>query len=528
MDIAVLSRRLRLSIILSILSLMVAVLGSLAVISEVRIGSPRYEGIIRYKDLMADLLPPPMFIVESHLVVYQLADDPRGPNVPALRERLAGLMKDYQIRNELWQSAPLSTEEQDLLAKSDATVQAYFSAVREKFLPLVAAGDKLGCRKLISANLTLLYDDHRKAIDALLPITDASSTAIVAGGLHLARWSVIGLSIFAVLAVLLTIWINLRTLRQIAAPIEKFLASLIDSVGELNGSMKHLHKASGELADGSSRSAASLEQTVASLENLTELTRNNATHARQANLLAEAGNAKATAGEKIAQGVATDAAERLGNLRRNLTEINNATRETAKVVETIDEIAFQTNLLALNAAVEAARAGEAGAGFAVVADEVRSLAQRSAEEVKTSGLLMERSRQAAEQVVKAAADLEQHLRHQLEHEVVAAFKEVVEGTHKVKSLMSDVSQATDEQSQGVEQIRKALAEIDQVTQSNAAVAEETSATSEAVNQRAGQIAINIDDLLAHISGQRMPPDDATTATSPSPGAETRKTLPRIG
>ena len=165
-----------------------------------------------------------------------------------------------------------------------------------------------------------------------------------------------------------------------------------------------------------------------------------------------------------------------------MEEIKRSAEETAKIIRTIDEIAFQTNLLSLNAAVEAARAGDAGKGFAVVADEVRNLARRSAEAAKTTEDLITSARQNAEAGVRVSGD------------VAKSLKEIHDGASAVAALVAQIAAASREQAQGIEQLNATVASMDKVVQQTAASAQESASAS---GQMAGQ-AHELDAMVAKL------------------------------
>jgi len=207
------------------------------------------------------------------------------------------------------------------------------------------------------------------------------------------------------------------------------------------------------LSSSATAQASSLEEGSSSLQEMSSMTRQNASNAKEARSLSE--GARATA----AKGV--DSMKRLSDA---INRIKASSDSTAKIVKTIDEIAFQTNLLALNAAVEAARAGDAGKGFAVVAEEVRNLAMRSAEAAKNTSNLIEESVKNAEGGVT------------INQEVLSNLREINEQVNKVSEVMAEIASASDQQSQGIEQITTAVQQMSDMTQQNAANSEESAAS----------------------------------------------------
>lgn len=242
------------------------------------------------------------------------------------------------------------------------------------------------------------------------------------------------------------------------------LKQVADTADQVKQGSSQVADASNSLSQGATEQAASIEEMTASLDEVGSQTKHNAESASKAKELAaqsqdssEKGNAE------------------MNRLMSAMTEINDSSKNIAKIIKVIDEIAFQTNLLALNAAVEAARAGVHGQGFAVVAEEVRNLAARSAKAAKETAELIEGSIKTVE---KGAA---------LSERTSGALQEIKEQASSVAGIIADIASASNEQANGIAQIQTGFEQVDKVTQQNTAGAEESASAAEQLASHATRL-----------------------------------------
>jgi methyl-accepting chemotaxis protein len=255
-----------------------------------------------------------------------------------------------------------------------------------------------------------------------------------------------------------------ESFNRAVANLDEALTEIMVAAEQVATAADQIDMGSQSLAAGSSEQAASLEEMSSSLQEIAAITQQNTANAQEARGVSEANSTMTTQGACSMQ-----------KLSAAMEKIKASSDSTAKIVKTIDEIAFQTNLLALNAAVEAARAGDAGKGFAVVADEVRNLAMRSAQAAKgTSDLI-------AESVQNAEAGM------LINAEVVQRFAEIDAGVKRVQVVMKEIAMASEQQSHGVAQTNAVMGQINSVTQATAASAEESASAAQELTAQAHRV-----------------------------------------
>jgi methyl-accepting chemotaxis protein len=112
-------------------------------LSQLKVNGPVYDGIIDGKDLVADILPPPLYLVEAYMLASEAVLDPRKAELAFTKIGL--LEADYQTRRTYWQASHLPPSLKQKLA-DDVLIKgnAFWKVYRERFSQPSAFGSAAG------------------------------------------------------------------------------------------------------------------------------------------------------------------------------------------------------------------------------------------------------------------------------------------------------------------------------------------------------------------------------------------------
>jgi len=369
-----------------------------------QVNGPYYHKIAAGKDIIADVLPPPKYIIESYLLALQMADPANREEVNDMIERSRKLRDQYNERQEYWKndSIIVGTPMYTPMLEGSYTPAIEFFEVRDnEFIPAVRRRDYKTAESLTRGKLKILYERHRRGVDEVVRAATAYNTmveqeAAAAVTQRTAILLILSLGLIGPLCIGFGIMLS----RSISRTLGETVNSLSATSAEMAATVEQHERTAVSQSAAVHETTTTMDELDASFNGTAEMVKTAANTAQQAASVADSGLdtvSRTLTGLHLLR-------DKVGAVAEQISNLSEQTNQIGTIARAVSEMANQTNLLALNAAVEAARAGEHGKGFGVVAGEIRKLADQSKKSAERINSLVEDVKRATDSTVMATEE----------------------------------------------------------------------------------------------------------------------------
>jgi methyl-accepting chemotaxis protein len=489
-------------------------------LSDVKVGGPLYNKIKLGNDLVADILPPPEYVIEAYLEATLALNNPA--ELATRRDRLAQLKKDYDERRDFWSKSDLDPAiKTKLIEVSHREVQRFWKAVEQVFLPALAKADAATAAKSYS-EITAAYLAHRALIDDIVKRTNDDNAAIEAGATErvttftLMLWSISGLVFFVIggglfgvgLGVIKPMTAMTGVMAELAGGrLDIQIPSLnrADEVGAMARAVQVFREnalrvqaiesekagltqkaeqdrkaAMARVADGFEQAIGKIVDAVSSASSEIELAAGSLTKTAETNHKLSA--AVASASDRSSANVQSAAAAS-DEMASSVAEIGRQVHQSEKITHAAVHQAEQTDARISELSRSAGRIGEVVKLIAAVAEQTNLLALNATIEAARAG-------EAGRGFAVVAS------------EVKALAAQTAKATEEIGTQIAQMQSATQQSVSAIKAIGVTIAQISEISATIAAAVEEQGAATQEIArnvQQAAQGAVQVGDSIADVN-----------------------------